>query len=222
MESQRNPALKVIHNRSFLSTPDGMPMVWMGRWNGFKNITRVYGPDLMMAIAEKSLAERQKHFFFGGKEGVADEVSIKLQARFPGLQSVGTICPPFRDLTVQEEQAFISELNQSKPHFLWIGLSTPKQELFMANFLKKYPDLCQGWPHRLVMIGVGAAFDFHSGRLAQAPRWMQNSGLEWFFRLLMEPRRLFRRYSINNSTFIWGVFQQMTGRKTYEVISSES
>ena len=91
----------------------------------------------------------------------------------------------------------------------------------MAYFLKKYPDLCEGWSHRLVMIGVGAAFDFHSGRLAQAPRWMQNSGLEWFFRLLMEPRRLFRRYSVNNSTFIWGIFQQMTGRKTYEIFSSE-
>ena len=221
MESQRNPTLKVIHNQSFLSTPDGMPMVWMGRWNGFKNITRVYGPDLMMTIAEKSLERNQKHFFFGGKEGVASEVSTRLQKRFPGLQAVGAVCPPFRELTVQEEQALISELNKTKPHFLWVGLSTPKQELFMAYFLKKYPDLCEGWSHRLVMIGVGAAFDFHSGRLAQAPRWMQNSGLEWFFRLLMEPRRLFRRYSVNNSTFIWGIFQQMTGRKTYEIFSSE-
>lgn len=222
MESQRDPDLMRIHNSSFLSTPDGMPMVWMGRWNGFSGMTRVYGPDLMLSVAQASAAKEQKHYFFGGKEGVARELGTRLADWFPGLANVGSMSPPFRPLEEQEEDSLVEKLNQLQPHYLWVGLSTPKQERFMADLLRKYPTLSEDWPHRLVMLGVGAAFDFHTGRLAQAPRWMQNSGLEWFFRLLMEPRRLFKRYSINNFAFILGAFQQMTGRRYREIQTVDS
>ncbi|GHC66287.1 hypothetical protein GCM10007100_37590 [Roseibacillus persicicus] len=217
MESQRDPYLKEVHNSSFLSTPDGMPMVWVGRWNGFAQISRVYGPDLMLGVVEKSAGQGMKHFFFGGKEGIAQELSSRLQSWYPDMKAVGALTPPFRELNEDELSDFVAELNKTRPHFLWVGLSTPKQEKFMFELLKRYPSLSTDWPHRLVMLGVGAAFDFHTGHLAQAPRWMQKSGLEWFFRLLMEPRRLFRRYSINNSTFVWRIFQQMTDIKNYRI-----
>lgn len=222
MESQRDSTLKHVHNTSFLTTPDGMPMVWLGRWNGFSNIARVYGPDLMLGVAEASADLGLKHFFFGGKEGIAQELSGRLQKWFPGLIAAGAQTPPFRDLDVDELAELVQELNRVQPHFLWVGLSTPKQEKFMFNLLQKYPDLSKDWPHGFIMLGVGAAFDFHTGRLAQAPRWMQKSGLEWFFRLLMEPRRLFRRYSINNSTFLWSIFQQMTGLRKFPLNHSEN
>lgn len=194
-------------------------MVWVGRWNGFAQIARVYGPDLMLGVVEKSAGQGLKHYFFGGKEGIAQELATRLQRWYPGMKAVGASTPPFRELNEDELSAFVAELNKARPHFLWVGLSTPKQEKFMFELLRKYPNLSKDWPHRLVMLGVGAAFDFHTGHLTQAPKWMQKNGLEWFFRLLMEPRRLFRRYSINNSTFIWRIFQQMTGIKNYRLNS---
>ena len=217
MESQRSQEIKDIHNASFLSTPDGMPMVWIGQWNGDTKISRVYGPDLMLKTAEKTMQGDRKHFFYGGKEGVAKKLGKHLSEWFPGLQVAGSFCPPFRELNQKEEDSLVQQLKELQPHFMWVGLSTPKQERFMSGLLQRHPDLTQGWSHGLVLLGVGAAFDFHTGRLAQAPRWMQERGLEWFFRLLKEPRRLFKRYSINNSTFIWNVFLQMSGLKDYEL-----
>lgn len=218
MESQRDPALKRIHNQSFLSVPDGMPMVWVGKWNGYESMGRVYGPDLMLAVMETSSKTGQRHFFFGGGDGVVDKLETSLAQKFQGIQVSGKVTPPFRPLSQDEEEELVSTLRVAKPHFFWVGLSTPKQERFMHTFLNKYPDLASDWDHGLVMLGVGAAFDFHAGLVTQAPSWMQQRGLEWFFRLLMEPKRLWRRYLYNNPRFIWRIFLQMTHLKKEDLV----
>lgn len=215
MESQRDPELRRIHNRSFLSTPDGMPMVWMARWNGYDFCERVYGPDLMLEVFRQSEAGGQGHFLFGGGEGVAEALAEKLRGRFPAIRILGVHAPPFRPLSAEEEEALVAELKEKRPHFFWTGLSTPKQEKFMHGLLAKYPDLTAGWPHGMVMFGVGAAFDFHAGLVRQAPRWVQRSGLEWLFRTAIEPRRLWRRYAVNNPAFVSRVIPQMMELKSY-------
>jgi len=215
MESQGDPELKDIHNQSFLSVPDGMPMVWVGKWNGFEDMGRVYGPDLMLGLSEASARSGEGNFYFGGGNGVVEKLAENLSARYPGIRILEKVTPPFRPLTAEEEQELVSSIREHKPHFFWVGLSTPKQERFMHGFLRKFPDLTSGWDHGLVMLGVGAAFDFHAGLVKQAPSWMQKRGLEWFFRLLMEPKRLWRRYLYNNPRFIWSIFLQMTELKKH-------
>ena len=217
MESQRDPELRRIHNRSFLTTPDGVPMVWVGKWNGCGEIDRVYGPDLMLQVIRATAGTGRRHFFFGGKEGVARELGERMKSWFPGTEVAGTFCPPFRPLTDEEERALADRLRETRPSFFWVGLSTPKQERFMHDFLARHPDLCENWDHGLIMLGVGAAFDFHTGRVTQAPRWMQRRGLEWFFRLCQEPRRLWRRYSVNNTGFIRAILPQLMDLKKYPI-----
>lgn len=194
MESQRDPALRRIHNGAGLVTPDGMPLVWLARRAGFPHVTRVYGPDLMLACCEASVSRGYRHFFYGGAPGVSERLAERLQARFPGLQVAGSYSPPFRTEVSLEDGGVLDRLNAAAPDILWVGLSTPKQELWMH----------QHRPHLTapVLIGVGAAFDFHAGVKRQAPRWMQRAGLEWLFRLTQEPRRLWRRYSRNNTRFL--------------------
>lgn len=207
MESQDDPALRAVHNRAFLVTPDGMPMVWVGRRQGFKRMGRVYGPDLMLEIFGHSAAHWVKHFFYGGANGVGLELKKRLEGRYPGTKVVGVYEPPFRPLDEKEEAELAALVAQAKPDILWVGLSTPKQERFMAEHLGKL-DVP-------IMIGVGAAFDFHAGRVKQAPRWIQRSGLEWLYRLCREPRRLWRRYARNNPRFVWRAFLQWAGRRQY-------
>ena len=203
MESQLDPALRVIHNRAGLVTPDGMPLVWISRLRGHRGVERVYGPDLMLACCESSVAKGYRHFFYGGATGVPERLSERLQKRFPGLQIAGQWSPPFRELTTLEEAELIERINAARPDIVWIGLSTPKQERWMARYV--------GRISAPVLIGVGAAFDMHAGVKKQAPRWMQRSGLEWLFRLGAEPRRLWRRYLINNPWFAWRLLLQWTG-----------
>jgi N-acetylglucosaminyldiphosphoundecaprenol N-acetyl-beta-D-mannosaminyltransferase len=217
MESRRDPDLRRIHNRSFLSTPDGMPMVWLGRMHGHESMGRVYGPDLMLEVINATVGSGRGHFFWGGKEGLAAELAERMLAWFPGTEVAGASCPPFRALEESEEQELVEELRKSKPHLMWVGLGTPKQEIFMHGFLARHPDLTKDWDHGLIMLGVGAAFDFHTGEVDQAPRWMQHKGLEWFFRLCMEPRRLWKRYSINNTGFIFAIIAQLMGWKKYPI-----
>lgn len=207
MEAQDDPAFKKILNNAFLCTPDGMPMVWAGRLNGHRDMRRVYGPDLMLEVCAWSETSGAKHFFYGGADGVAEQLAQKLQAKFPKLSIVGTFTPPFRALDVAEVQKLQAQISAAPPDILWVGLSTPKQEKFMAEFLPKL-DVT-------LMIGVGAAFDFHSGRVKQAPRWMQRSGLEWLYRLCREPRRLAKRYGRNNPRFLWKFLGQQAGFKKY-------
>ncbi len=217
VESQKDFELKKIHNRSLLSTPDGMPMVWLGRWQNRDGIDRVYGPALMLEIAETTEGTKVSHFLFGGSDGVAVDLKKSLTHRFKGLNVVGTNTPPFRPLNQEEEVALYQELQNVRPHFFWVGLSTPKQEYFMHDFLAKYPDLTKDWDHGLVMLGVGAAFDFHTGRVRQAPRWIQRSGLEWLFRVFLDPKRLWKRYAYSISYFLWRIFPQMMGLQKYDM-----
>jgi len=207
MEAQEDPQFKRILNRAFLCTPDGMPMVWAGKLDKHKEMDRVYGPDLMLEVCAWSKDSGAKHFFYGGADGVADLLARSLKEKFPGLQVAGTFTPPFRPLTEAETCGLQKMVSESKPDIFWVGLSTPKQEKFMAEFLPKLD--------ATLMVGVGAAFDFHSGRMSQAPRWMQRSGLEWLFRLASEPRRLWKRYLSNNPRFLWGFFLQKSGVKKY-------
>lgn len=195
IESHRDPDLREIHNRAGMVTPDGMPMVWLGKAEGQRHMTRVYGPDLMLRALDEGRRLGHKHYLYGGAEGVPELLDLKLCERFEGLQIVGTHSPPFRPLTPEEDSAIISEINESGADVVWVGLSTPKQERWMAAHVGKV--------EAPVMIGVGAAFDFHAGLKSQAPGWMQKSGLEWLFRMITEPRRLGPRYLVNNPLFLW-------------------
>ncbi len=200
MESQADATLLEIHNRSGLTTPDGMPMVWSGRWAGASWMDRVYGPDLMLDVCAVAAERGWKSFFYGGKEGVAEMLTERLTARFPGLKVVGTYSPPFRPLTDEEDTEIVDRINDSGADLVWVGLSTPKQEKWMADHIDRLS--------ASVLFGVGAAFDIHAGILSQAPRWMQRSGLEWFYRLVTEPRRLWRRYLYNNPRFVWRIIRR--------------
>lgn len=195
IECQDDAALLRIHNESLLTGPDGMPLVWLGKRRAGPHVDRVYGPDMMLALCAATAKTGHRHFFYGGADGVAPDLAAKLQQRFPGLQVAGTYTPPFRPLNDAEAAALIEQVKAAKPDFFWVGVSTPKQERFMAEWLPRLD--------ATVMLGVGAAFDFHSGRKTQAPRWMQRSGLEWLYRTLTEPRRLAGRYLKNNTRFLW-------------------
>jgi N-acetylglucosaminyldiphosphoundecaprenol N-acetyl-beta-D-mannosaminyltransferase len=209
MEAQSDEAFRDILNRSFLTTPDGMPTVWLGRIHGFKDMNRVYGPDYMANLCERSVARGYKHFLYGGKPGVAEELRSELTRRFPGLQIVGTYTPPFRPLNSDEENALRSQLETSQADVLWCGLSTPKQERFISSYYDRMPVK--------LMVGVGAAFDLLSGNLDEAPDWMKRSGLQWLYRLIKEPRRLWRRYLLNNPKFAWLTLLQLTGIRGFRL-----
>ena len=207
MEAQDDHGFKRILNGALLCTPDGMPMVWAGKLGGHREMSRVYGPDLMLAVCAWSETSGCRHFFYGGAGGVAEQLAQRLQAKFPKLEIAGTFTPPFRALAADEENQLRDQIRAARPDILWVGLSTPKQEKFMAEYLPKL-DVT-------LMIGVGAAFDFHSGRVRQAPRWMQRSGLEWLYRLGCEPRRLAGRYGRNNPRFVLKYLAQLAGLRKY-------
>jgi N-acetylglucosaminyldiphosphoundecaprenol N-acetyl-beta-D-mannosaminyltransferase len=212
MESQRDDALRAVHNRAGLVVPDGMPLVWLSRLHGFWQADRVYGPDLLLECCHRSISTGHRHYFYGGGSGVPEQLVSRLQERFPGLAVAGVFSPPFRPLAPEEDGAVVHRINAAQPDIVWVGLSTPKQERWMAE----HRDLLEA----PVLIGVGAAFDFHAGLKRQAPRWMQRSGLEWLFRLLSEPRRLWRRYLRNNPLFVWQLLLQTLGLRRYDVDSS--
>ena len=207
-EAQNDPELKRILNSALLCTPDGMPMVWMGRLQGEHSIRRVYGPDLMLDLCQHSVPAGFTHFFYGGKPGVAENLRDVLQRKFPGLKVAGIYSPPFRALTAEERAALQSQVRETRPDFFWVGLSTPKQERFMAANISVLPEA-------KIFIGVGAAFDLLTGKVRQAPRWVQAMGLEWLFRLSQEPGRLWRRYLINNPLFILRASAQLLGLRNH-------
>lgn len=203
---QESETLRRIHNQAGLVTPDGVPLVWLARLAGFRNVERVCGRDLMLALCERSAATGYRHFLYGAAPGIAQRLAANLQRRFPGLRIVGTYSPPFRPLTALEEDDITSIINTARADVVWVGLSTPKQEEWMARYVSRLNG---------VLIGVGAAFDFHAGAVKQAPRWMQRSGFEWLFRVLMEPRRLWRRYGIVIPLFLLHTFNQVVGLRKY-------
>jgi N-acetylglucosaminyldiphosphoundecaprenol N-acetyl-beta-D-mannosaminyltransferase len=194
MESQRDPELKAIHNASGLTTPDGMPMVWAGRKAGAEWMDRVYGPDLMLNVLGRAAERGWSSFLYGGKDGVPELLARKLAERIPGVEIAGTYSPPFRPLTEAEDAEIVDRINDSGAQLVWVGLSTPKQERWMAAHRDRL--------NAPALFGVGAAFDFHAGLVPQAPSWMQRNGLEWFYRLTKEPRRLWRRYLVNNPAYL--------------------
>jgi N-acetylglucosaminyldiphosphoundecaprenol N-acetyl-beta-D-mannosaminyltransferase len=187
LESRRDPTLRRIHNEAGMVAPDGVPLVYFLRLNGKKRTRRVYGPDLMREMTLISARRGYRQLYYGGDVGVAERLKEALIVRVPALQVVGTFCPPFRQMSCEEDCAVVDAINAARPDIVWVGLSTPKQERWMASHL--------GRIDAPVMIGVGAAFDFLAGTKRQAPKWMQCCGLEWLFRLCSEPRRLWRRYA---------------------------
>lgn len=209
-EALRDPKLLHIFNNALLSTPDGMPMVWMGRLQGHDSIRRVYGPDLLLNLAEHSPADGFTHFFYGGKPGVAADLARTLQERFPGLKVVGTYSPPFRPLDDSERVALQDQIRIARPDFLWVGIGSPKQERFIAEHVDLLPEA-------KILVGVGAAFDFLTGRVRQAPRWMMRAGFEWLFRLVQEPRRLAKRYLVYNPLFVARATAQILGIRKYSL-----
>jgi len=208
MECQQDARLKQVVNSSGLSTPDGMPLVWLSRLHGFRSAARVYGPDLMLALCERSQATGHRHFFYGGAPGIAERLAEQLQRRFPALQIAGIHSPPFRKVGAVEDRAVLDTIDAASPDVVWVGLGTPKQDLWVADHrpLLEAP----------VLIAIGAAFDFHAGVLRQAPRWMRRSGLEWSFRLAQEPRRLAYRYLVLNPLFVLNAFLQATKLRRFE------
>ncbi len=207
MESLKDRQLRDIHNRSLLTVPDGMPNVWIGRLRGYGQIGRVYGPELMLEICRRGVLPGYSHFFYGGTTGVAGKLAHRLRQRFPGLRIEGTMTPPFRPLKELEMRDLALRLNSLQPDFIWVGISTPKQERFMAACL---PRLGKG-----IVIGVGAAFDIHAGLVRDAPQWIKPTGLQWLFRLSQEPGRLWRRYLVRNPAFLYHLILQMTGLRKY-------
>lgn len=203
MEAQRDPELRRILNEACLNAPDGMPMTWVGRLQGFRRMDRVFGPDFMAALCELSVQRGFRHFLFGGRPGVALLLKESLERRFPGLSIVGTYTPPFRPLTAHEAQDLVASVQSSQPHILWVGLSTPKQERWMAEFVNRL--------NVPLLAGVGAAFDYHTGVIRDCPRWMKAAGLQWLHRLMQDPQRLWRRYLRNNPAFVWHIAKQLTG-----------
>jgi N-acetylglucosaminyldiphosphoundecaprenol N-acetyl-beta-D-mannosaminyltransferase len=200
VEAQSDEGFREILNRADLNVPDGMPLTWLGWFAGWEKMARVYGPDFMLKVCAASAGHGLSHFFYGGNEGVANELAARLQKLFPGLIVAGTYCPPFRLLTVSERESVKGTINHSGARIVWVGLSTPKQEKWMAE--------CASGLAASVVLGVGAAFDYNTGRLQRAPEAIQKAGLEWFFRLLQEPRRLFGRYLHSVPTFIYLIVKQ--------------
>ena len=205
--AQRDPEIRSALNRSGLATEDGMPVVWWCRRAGFAGASRVCGSDLLDAMCALAVRRGHRHYFYGGSPRVIDQLALRLIQRYPGLVIAGYRSPPFRPLTAEEDAADVAAINETRPDFVWVGLGMPKQEKWMVSHVDRID--------AAVLIGIGAAFDFHAGTKPRAPLWMQRSGLEWLFRLVSEPRRLAHRYLIDNTIFVAHTVQQLTGLKSY-------
>ena len=192
VEAQENAPLRQALNRGLVE-PDGMPLVWLGRRRGGA-VERVCGPDFMPAVIRRGVPLGRAHFFYGGAPGVPEALAARLARRYPGMRVAGTLSPPFRALSRSESEAIAESINAAAPDYVWVGLGTPKQDLWVAN---NRPRL-----HAAALLAVGAAFDFHAGRRRRAPKWMQRTGTEWVYRFLTEPRRLGGRYTATNARFV--------------------
>jgi N-acetylglucosaminyldiphosphoundecaprenol N-acetyl-beta-D-mannosaminyltransferase len=206
MVAQEHPPTRDAVADTTLVVPDGQPLVWALRSLGH-DASRVYGPDLMAKYCERSARTGTRMYLYGGRnQGALVELALRLRRRYPGLRIVGGYSPPFRDLTEDEQQWVVDDINRSQADVVWVGIGQPKQEIWM----REYRDRVDA----PMLVGVGAAFDFHAGLVPQAPAWMQASGLEWAFRLAQEPRRLWRRYVRYNPRFVAGFARQFAGART--------
>lgn len=209
MESRSDETLRKIHNQAGMVTPDGMPLVWVSHLLGHRQVRRVCGPDFFPEVCRTSLEKGYRHFFYGGAPGVAEKLAASMRERFPGIEIVGTYCPPFRALTPEEDDAVVKMIQEARPDIVWVGISTPKQERWMAEHVNRL--------NVPVLVGVGAVFDFHSGLKKRAPRWMQTSGTEWIYRLVTDYKRLWKRYLKNNPRFVALATMQVLGLKRFSM-----
>lgn len=205
MVANDDRTFRTVVKRADLVTPDGMPLVWMLRRLGVPEPTRVYGPTLMLHVCEQAAKEHVPVGFYGGTPEALDDLAATLKARFPELEIAYAHAPPFRALTAEEDAKVVRDIRASGARILFVGLGCPKQERWMAEHRDRLP---------LVQLGVGAAFAFHAGHVRQAPAWLQDRGLEWAFRLVMEPRRLWRRYFYNNPRFVVLAALQLLRRRS--------
>jgi len=203
MRSLRDPELLEIHHNAGMVTPDGMPLVWLSKLRSEPKSGRVCGSELLDAVCRAGEAVGLRHYFYGGKPGIPETMIQKLRAKYPRMHIVGFYSPPFRSLTDEEDSAVVDHINKSNAQVVWVGLSTPKQEFWMRDHV--------GRIEGATLIGIGAAFDFHSGVIVRAPKWLQNSGLEWLHRLFSEPRRLWRRYLVVIPWFLVNATREQIG-----------
>lgn len=194
--------LREITNGSFLSLPDGKPLSIVGRLHGVRGVGHVAGPDFMPYFLQA--VKKARHFFYGSTEETLETLKKNLARRFPAARIVGTYSPPFRDLSAEEENEVVSIVNRAKPDIVWVGLGAPKQEYWMEQHWRGFKPA--------ILMGVGAAFDFHAGQVARAPEWMKKLSLEWLFRLSQEPRRLWKRYLVTNSLFVFYLLSDLAKR----------
>lgn len=206
LRAHGNARLSEIANASDMTLCDGMPLVLIGRHIAKQDMSRCYGPDVMLQVCDKGRAVGVKHFLYGGaNQEVLEKLKANLIAKFPGLEIVGDYCPPFRPLTEEEHADVVARINGSGADIVWVGIGTPKQDYWVTDMREALkPSL---------LIAVGAAFNFHAGTVKQAPLWMRRNCLEWLYRLLAEPRRLWRRYILGNPHFLFLLLRQVLTRK---------
>ncbi|MGZ4173166.1 MAG: WecB/TagA/CpsF family glycosyltransferase [Solirubrobacteraceae bacterium] len=208
MASAEDPELRAAVLGASVNVPDGQPLVWALRALGHPLEDRVYGPELMSRACERAVERGTRFYLYGGRnQGALVQLALNLRQRHPGVRIVGGFSPPYRDLTEEERDAVAQDINHSGADVVWVGIGVPKQEKWMADMRSRLA--------APVLVGVGAAFDFHAGLVPQAPAWMQDRGLEWSYRLAHEPRRLWRRYFRYNPRFVGGFARQLaTHRRT--------
>lgn len=207
VDAQQEPLAKLAMQQSGICAPDGVPLVWLLKLSGKKNVSRVFGPDLMLDVSKRMAEEGYSAFYYGGTQEAVTDLALQMERRFPGIRTAGTYSPPFRELTDTEETEVVDMINGAQADIVWVGLGSPKQERWINRFRDRLD--------APVIAAVGAAFDYNTNRLKRAPRWMQICGLEWLFRLLQEPRRLWRRYLRNNPLFIFLLFCEKTGLRNF-------
>lgn len=190
---------RAIQNGGIMAIPDGGPLSTVGRKRGFPNMVRTTGPGYMGEIFKVSAEKGYRHYFYGSTEETLEKLHHALIEQYPGIQIAGMYSPPFRSTTEGEDKAIIEKINEKKPDFVWVGLGAPKQEIWMAA----HQGRIEGF-----MVGVGAGFDYYAGNISRAPQWMQKHDLEWVYRLIQDPKRLFKRYLVTNTKFIWNAFIQ--------------
>ena len=206
LESLRDGSVANALGNAAVGLPDGTPTVWLGRLQGHRSMNHVTGPAIMREVFSRRQFAGYSHFFYGGKAGVAEELASSIRVRFPWIRVAGTFTPPFRSLTPDEESELISKINDARPDIVWVGISTPRQDLFMQRMI----------PHlnTRLMFGVGAAFDFLTGRIRDCPSWMKRAGLHWLHRLAQDPKHLWRR-NLANIAFLWHIGLQLIGIRSY-------
>lgn len=189
-----DPEYRAVQNGGIMAIPDGGPLSGVGRKRGYPDMQRTTGPSYMEEVLKLSAETGWRHYFYGGTEETLEKLQQVLAERYPGVAVAGLYSPPFRPLTEEEDAQVVAKINASQPDFLWVGLGAPKQERWMAAHQEKVKGF---------MVGVGAGFDYLAGNIERAPQWMQRCNLEWLYRLLQDPKRLFKRYLVTNTKFIW-------------------